>query len=89
MAAIARTGDTDSLTDTVEAGRRCVNAPNSGFAPAVPVALRLDPDPERRTWYGGWRRKIELPACRLVWVGDASPHRGNGRGGTSRFWSRR
>jgi hypothetical protein len=43
------------------------------FAPAVPVALRLDPDPERRTWYGGWRRKIELPACRLVWVGDAIP----------------
>ena len=44
-----------------------------GFAPVVPVALRLDPDPEQRIWYGSWRRKIELPACRLVWVGDAIP----------------
>ena len=43
------------------------------FAPAVPIALRLDPDPEQRISYGGWRRKIELPACRLVWVGDAVP----------------
>jgi hypothetical protein len=32
------------------------------FAPAVPVALRLDPDPKQRGWYGSWRRKIELPA---------------------------
>ncbi len=43
------------------------------FAPVVPVALRLDPDPEQRNLYGGWRRKIELPACRLVWVGDPVP----------------
>lgn len=50
------------------------------FAPAVPVALRLDPDPEQRNWYGGWRRKMELPACRLVWVGNAIPTPGKWSG---------
>ncbi len=44
------------------------------FAPAKPVALRLDPDPEPRTCnVGSWRRKIDLPPCRLVWVGDVLP----------------
>ena len=51
-----------------------------GFAPVVPLALRLDPDPEQRIWYGSWRRKIELPACRLVWVGDAIPAPGTSPG---------
>jgi hypothetical protein len=42
-----------------------------GFVPTVPVALRLDADAEPRAWVGSsWRRKVDVPACRLVWVGD-------------------
>ena len=42
-----------SVRHTAAAGRPCGNASEQvAFAPAVPVALRLDPDPEQRTWYG-------------------------------------
>jgi hypothetical protein len=41
------------------------------FAPAVPVALRLDPEPQARISSArSWRCKVDLPACRLVWIGD-------------------
>jgi len=40
------------------------------FEPTGPVRLRLDPDAEALNGERGrWRRKIDLPPCRLVWIG--------------------
>jgi hypothetical protein len=43
--------------------------------PAEGVRLLLRPDQASGLRYASWKRKIELPPCRLVWIGDvvASP----------------
>ncbi len=43
--------------------------------PAEGVRLLLRPDQTSELRYESWKRKIELPPCRLVWIGDvvASP----------------
>jgi hypothetical protein len=41
------------------------------FVPSWPLRLRLDPDGGPFAYQeDGWRQKIDLPACRLVWIGD-------------------
>ena len=41
------------------------------FVPSWPLRLRLEPDGGPFAYQEDrWRQKIELPACRLVWIGD-------------------
>ena len=41
------------------------------FAPSWPLRLRLEPDGRPYAYQeDGWRQKLDLPACRLVWIGD-------------------
>jgi hypothetical protein len=41
------------------------------FVPSWPLRLRLEPDGGPFAYQeDGWRQKFDLPACRLVWVGD-------------------
>src|SRR5450755_1450610 len=41
------------------------------FVPSWPLRLRLEPDGGPFAYQeDGWRQKIDLPACRLVWIGD-------------------
>jgi hypothetical protein len=41
------------------------------FVPSWPLRLRLEPDGGPFAYQeDGWRQNIELPACRLVWIGD-------------------
>jgi hypothetical protein len=41
------------------------------FVPSWPLRLRLEPDGEPFAYQeDGWRQKFDLPACRLVWIGD-------------------
>jgi hypothetical protein len=37
------------------------------FVPSWPLRLRLWPFAYQED---GWRQKLDLPACRLVWIGD-------------------
>jgi hypothetical protein len=41
------------------------------FVPSWPLRLRLEPDGGPFAYQeDGWRQKFDLPACRLVWIGD-------------------